>query len=112
MKIADYIHLYLNCDTNWGKLVGIDNTTYTVVKNGEMIKLDHSQSLKPILRKLGSMTNDESAELNKRGISIGQRKGYSYTPLAILYLLSKHFDLFNLIEEGLAIESTKTISSS
>jgi hypothetical protein len=33
--------------------------------------------------------------------------GYKYSPETFLWLLSKHFDLFGLIEAGLAIDKTK-----
>lgn len=37
MKIADYLHLYLGCDTNKGKLAGINGSTcFTLSKNGEI----------------------------------------------------------------------------
>lgn len=108
MKIEDYLHLYLGCDTNNGKLVGINgNTCFILSQNGEINLEDlnnKNQSIKPILRKFSDMSNHESTELNKRGISIGQRKGYSFTPDAILYLLTLRIDLFNLIAEGLAID--------
>ncbi|MEP6951706.1 MAG: hypothetical protein ABI863_20610 [Ginsengibacter sp.] len=108
MKIKDYLHLYLGCDTNNGKLVGINETTcFILLENGETKYEDlnnNNQLIKPILRKFSDMSINESTELNKRGISIGQRKGYSFTPDAILYLLTLRIDLFNLIAEGLAID--------
>ncbi len=105
MKIDDYIHLYLGCNTNEGKLVGINQTSYLIQKeNGEIISINKSQLIKPILRKLSNMSSNESEELNKKGVSIGQRKGYSFTPEAVYYLLSLKIDIFYLIEEGLAIE--------
>ena len=105
MKINDYIHLYLGCNTNEGKLVGIYQTTYLIQKeNGEIIAINKSESIKPILRKLRDLNSNESEELNRKGISIGQRKGYNFTPEAIHYLLSLKIDIFNLIGEGLAIE--------
>jgi hypothetical protein len=108
MKIEDYLHLYLGCDTNNGKLVGINGSVCIILKQNGEIKHenlnDTNQSLKPILRKFSDLSLDESTELNKRGISIGQRKGYSFTPEAILYLLTLRIDLFNLIATGLAID--------
>jgi hypothetical protein len=108
MKIEDYLHLYLGCDTNSGKLVGINGSTcFILSRNGEINQEDlnsKNQSIKLILRKFNDISINESAELNKKGISIGQRKGYSFTPDAILYLLTLRIDLFNLIAEGLAID--------
>jgi len=105
MKIDDYIHLYLGCNTNEGQLVGIYQETYLIRKaNNEVIAINKSESIRPILRKLNDLNSNESEELNRKGISIGQRKGYSFTAEAIHYLLSLKIDLFNLIENGLAIE--------
>ncbi len=108
MKIEDYLHLYLGCDTSHGKLVGINGSTcFILSKNGEINLADlndKSKSIKPILRRFGDMNNSESTELNNRGISIGQRKGFSFTPDAIIYLLNLRVDIFNLISEGLAID--------
>ena len=108
MKIEDCLHLYIGCDTNHGKLVGINGSTcFILSQNGEINLGDlnnKNHSIKPILRKFSDMSISESTELNKRGISIGQRKGYSFTPEAILYLLTLRIDLFNLIAEGLAID--------
>lgn len=60
------------------------------------------------MRKFSDLTIDESTELNKRGISIGQRKGYTFTPDAIVYLLNLRIDLFNLIAAELAIDVNQT----
>jgi len=112
MKIEDYLHLYLGCDTNNGKLVGINGGTCFILSGkGEITQQDlyeNHHSIKPLLRKFSDISPDESSELNKRGISIGQRKGYSFTPDALLYLLSLRIDLFNLIGEGIAIDLNKT----
>jgi len=108
MKIEEYLHLYLGCDTNYGKLVGIKGSIcFILSQTGEISQEDlnnRNQSIKPILRKFGDLSITESSELNNRGISIGQRKGYSFTPDAVLYLLNLHVDLFNLITNGLAID--------
>jgi hypothetical protein len=112
MKIENYLHLYLGCDTNNGKLVGINGSTcFILSQNGEINQGDlnnKNHSIKPILRKFSDLNIHESTELNKRGVSIGQRKGFSFTPDAILYLLTLRIDLFNLIAEGLAIDCNQS----
>ena len=112
MKIENYLHLYLGCDTNYGKLVGIKGSMcFILSQNGEINQEDlnnGNQAIKPILRKFSDLSIIESTELNNRGISIGQRKGYSFTPDAVLYLLNLHIDLFNLIANGLAINSNQS----
>jgi hypothetical protein len=104
MKIEDYLHFYLGRNTNKGLLVGISMTSYYIDVNGETIAIDKHESIKPILRTMRSLTADEIEQLHLKGLSIGQRKGFSFTPEAIVYLLSLGIDIFNLINEGLAIE--------
>lgn len=105
MKVDDYLHFYLGCNTNEGKLVGIYQTNYLIQKeDGGIIAINKIELVKPILRKLRDLNSNEREELNKKGVSIGQRKGYSFTPEAIYYLLSLEIDIFNLIEEELAIQ--------
>lgn len=62
----------------------------------------YPQDLKPILRPLSSMTEEEQEEYNKRK----QRKGFMAQVHAdnTLWLLSRGFDLFGLIDKGLAIK--------
>ena len=66
---------------------------------------DSQPEIKLFLRKISDLNIEESAELNKRGLNIGRPRGYSFSPEAILYLLSLRIDLFNLIGNGLAIET-------
>jgi hypothetical protein len=91
----------------------------------------------PILRPLSSMTEEEAIEVARvseweghfRDVKVTKSKfddlivswdgmpesreefnatgEFFYCAEQFLYLLSKHFDLFNLIEEGLAIDATK-----
>ena len=56
MKIEDYLHLYLGCDTNHGKLVGINrNICFMLSQNREINPAnlsEQSQTIKPIFRNL------------------------------------------------------------
>lgn len=81
MQLSDYEHLYKGASYVDGKLV---------------------------LRKLSDMTFEESDELKKVECKFHNTP---YKPISdwaykIDWLLSKHFDLFNLIGEGLAIDKT------
>ena len=127
-KIEDYIHLYLGCDVeldNSGskvvkKLVavgGVDDYAYCKLRLGTPEKgivhatLLREKRVKLILRPLSDMTDVEHRELMKicfedefqtlalAPVGCGCPKGFAY-------LLSKHFDLFGLIEAGLAIDAT------
>jgi hypothetical protein len=98
--IKDYLHLYLGCEC-----LGNNGKPYT-------LKPSHFPSNwkeginghKPILRPLSDMTEEEKKDYNNRK----QRKGHMAQVHAYntLWLLSKHFDLFGLITDGLAIDKT------
>lgn len=111
-EIKDYLHLYLWCmlKTEFGQSVLYADNIYRA-KN---------LNWKPILRPLSDITEEEEFEMTEiTGLFIGSgfikaikenskyvidvRNSFEVTR----YLLSKHFDLFNLIEEGLAIDKTK-----
>lgn len=64
--------------------------------------MDIPGGVKPILRKISSMTEEEQDE---SGILYPDH-GSRWSPKQIHYLLSHGFDLFNLIEENLAIDSS------
>ena len=107
-SIAYYLRFYLGCQTDKGKLVGLDsNAAYTESGNGainrhDMLAADFT--LKPYLKRLNKLTESQSLELINQGFSIGRPKGYSFSPEAFLYLLSLNVDLFGLIDAGMAEE--------
>jgi hypothetical protein len=107
MKIDTYLHLYIGADTNFGKLVGINqDTCFLLSENGKIDQrsISGSNTVKPLLKRINKLTPEQSIELNKRGLSIGRPKGYSFAPDAFLYLLGIRVDLFGLIDNELAIE--------
>lgn len=166
-KLKNYLHYYLGCQvrTSTGKLTltGINvsdfyHTAEAIVLNGNVSHKTDIIGLKPILRPLFSITEEEFEELviitmsahnlpeadriSKKElhtrllldklpeylmaeISLRCFEGYfilnpdgsiniedeneedqpvSNQPMAIDYLLKKHFDLFGLIEAGLAVK--------
>jgi len=155
-KLKDYLHLFLGCECMW-KVFGDDDIEFK--KSSIDLKiLDRVYDrqpfvIKPILRPLSSMTEDECGDiytierdrfLGHKTIDFDVRKsdnGFVVTRIDLLddrlmigfygqiykiiedgtsphiepirnqheitrYLLSKHFDLFGLIESGLAIDKT------
>ncbi len=107
MKANEYMHLYIGCDTNLGKLVGVNERKYFIqLANGEIMErgLDEKQPAKLLLRKISDLNLAESTELSSKGFSIGRPRGYSFSPEAILYLISLRIDIFNLIANDLSIE--------
>ena len=107
MKMNEYLHLYLGCGTNFGKLIGVHVNSCVIQKDtGEVFEKSFSDEhpLKLLLRKISDLTGEESETLNKKGLNIGRPRGYSFSPEAILYLLNLRIDIFNLIAAGLATE--------
>ena len=120
-ELKDYLHLYLGCD------VYMDNPHAAFHK--DTLDVDLLERLyndlpmkcyKLILRPLSDMTEDEEKYVGL-GLKAGTanasmlKSGYfhSTTPKVFYYLLSKHFDLFGLIESGLAVNAAeiKSVSS-
>lgn len=112
----DYLHLYLGCDIR-------NNITGTIVKlnSGWLHELrSNSYELndwKLILRPLSDMTEEEAKDCHnlttiQKSIDGKDVIGYYrenepfLEPIQFAFLLSKHFDLFGLIDAGLAIDKT------
>jgi hypothetical protein len=128
MEIKDCLHLYLGC-------LGLGGSGCAVVLNGnayDLIMRDE-MTFKPILRPLTDMTigefrgaaeittpkdkleeaTNEQFQAAHNEIIIGTFDGLDFegVPSKIVfeltrYFLSKHFDLFGLIDAGLAIDAT------
>jgi len=123
-KIQDYLHYYIGCRVKAapfggqphrleeGKLVGIN------INDIVHVKLDNWQSVadvtislvKPILRKIGDFTNHEKEEYNsligKTTDGVHSIIIHYDTPETFHYLLKLGFDLFDLIDPGLAIDAS------
>lgn len=135
--IENILHLYLGCDVKHNdsshvfKLTGYDISTGQITLHGKCdIYCKLTADYKPILRPLDSMTEEEAITLYdemfpdvqrrddfKAKIIIDQvtRTGVYYEgKVSIMdyvnwfpWLLSKSFDLFGLIDSGLALDATK-----
>jgi hypothetical protein len=107
-KIAQYLPFYLGCNSNKGKITGINQNCISVQSaENNIIEYDIDNAdfiIKPYLRNLHSLTKDESTQLINKGMNIGRPKGYSFHPDAFLYLLTMRIDIFGLIESGLAVD--------
>jgi hypothetical protein len=117
-EIKDYLHLYLGCECmtpkGIGKLFRYDietNWTWCVfgIMGPEFEDSGHIENVKPILRPLSDMSEEEKIELKLNVVqasTINHASEIMWTFEQVRILLSKHFDLFNLIGEGLAIDKT------
>ncbi|MBA2329753.1 MAG: hypothetical protein H0V91_09050 [Flavisolibacter sp.] len=101
-----FVHLYLGCNSNMGKFVGINKNVLLIQsrenENVEYQKMQLGKELFLYLRKLESLTSNQSKELINQGISIGRPHGYTFSNKGFLYLLSLHVDLFGFIKSGIA----------
>lgn len=118
-RIEDFLHLHLGCMIeldNGGSKVrnrkliavgGVDDEPYVKLRLGAAGKDQYVHSvllkenrIKPILRRLESMTEDEHQEWIKIKFNDDFKLKRLYTDAdynSFKWLLSKHFDLFDLI---------------
>src|SRR5690606_24598318 len=69
-----------------------------------------SDHVKLILRRLSDMSEEENQEWAETNGALGNCSRYEDEANATVYLLSKGFDLFGLIDSGLAIDA-KTLTN-
>ena len=106
-RIDKYIHFYIGCSTNRGKLIGVKPDCLLVRAEGEDdITEYHTQllgnSVFLYLQQLNDLSELQSKELIKRGIAIGRPNGYTFSNEGFMYLICLHVDLFGLIRSGYA----------
>jgi len=113
-EIKDYLHLYLGCEVLCDKA-----TSGSIILNGHLIDsaLTVGATITPLLRPLSSMTEEEMQECgnmeynfsNDPELNTWDYKAFEtlLSPEQFAWLLKRRFDLFNLIESGLAIDKTK-----
>lgn len=117
--LKDYLHFHVPCKclrTDTGKevrLIGIDDLDVNWHPDDKCVRFEGGlewkwsaveTSIKPILRPLSSMTSQEASELalidREPELTWASRQAEK-----IKHLLKKGFDVFGLIEKGLAISS-------
>jgi len=114
MNIKDYLHLYLGCEIELeykGKKIieRLDSINLRTGRIDTKTFVDFDFDVKPILRPLSDMTEEERRQwldfrLNSR---IEPERSFQLSEaMRTKFLLSKYFDLFGLIEAGLAIDAT------
>lgn len=125
IEIKDVIHLYLGCQMmEYDEVFQLDMVTYDgFYAHGEFHQFGslNDGAFKPILRPLSDMTEEESYEAWKiagdhphhRGVvnyisafmnpGTDLDMGLVEWALVVKYFLSKHFDIFNLHEQGLCL---------
>ena len=132
--IKDYLHLYLGCEVESphgvGTLLSVTNYNHVTV-NADGDTYFKTDEVKPILRPLSDIRPKEVANLigvydlavekanyespffqiQYRDENNEQQFKHTYlahlNPEQFVFLLSNQFDIFELIESGLAIDKTK-----
>ena len=102
-EIKDYLHLYLGCigRGDSGAAIFLSADTLSKINRGDI-------SFRPILRNLSDMTTEELELFADLNIKSDYKNVYEKQAEITRFLLSQEFDLFGLIEAGLAIDKTKT----
>ena len=112
MNIKDYLHLYLGCYWSNGK--------HSVLLSPHNMYDGTYSDFKLVLRPLSDMTDGERRDYLDikqpySGFDVLHANGsHDYTEwingFKFQFLLYRRFDLFGLIEAGLAIDKTKVVS--
>jgi len=107
--IKDYLHLYLGCQMGYASHHEPQNATYTLTVENFKEAIEFGDPIH--LRPLSSMTEDEKTDAVYPMLygltTLEGDENIGQSAELTKYLLSKHFDLFQLIEAGLAIDATK-----
>jgi hypothetical protein len=105
-RLEKYIHFYIGCNTNKGKLIGMKEKCI-IIQSEESIEEYDINVLGNILflhlQNLNELSEAQSKELINRGIAIGRPNGYTFSNEGFFYLISLHVDLFGLIKSGYAV---------
>jgi hypothetical protein len=106
-RLDKYIHFYIGCDTNKGKLVGVKHESLLVQAEGEQGIVEYDTELLGndiflYLQRLDDLSEGQSKELIKRGMAIGRPNGYTFSKEGFFYLISLNVDIFGLINSGYA----------
>lgn len=109
---ALYIGQKIQTPDGIGVLCGANNDGIVCVEFGAMcpdfVLSHHVSHVKPILRRLSSLTESERITGNVWALDKERYPNHPsgfYTPMEFAYLLSLGFDLFGLIDSGAAIDA-------
>jgi hypothetical protein len=118
-ELKDYLHLYLGCEVfiesysfmNGNKREKLIDKLTEVGINGRIDCEKYTPpdgDVKLVLRPLSDMTEEEKTEMmqQKHKYDTGNSMSHTITDHAyrVHWAINKHFDLFGLIEAGLAID--------
>lgn len=117
-NIKDYLHLYLGCECIVKEpgesafksvLEGIQRGKFLLKEYGHLL-LWEAAEIKPVLRPLSDMTEHESNMGDEIMNAFNENdpiEAFQGMANMTMMLLKQGFDLFGLIESGLALDKTK-----
>lgn len=129
--LRDYLPFYFGCEVRTpdrkmggdkihygraGTFIGFTDHTRLHCRIGHRAEPEGQVNvfmLQPVLRNLSDMTDEENRFCNElvNGCPVNDNPNPMYwTPAQFVYLLKQGFDLFGLIESGLAIEKKELIT--
>jgi len=103
-KFSEVAHLYVGCKVSFENACGEIGRVKTL-DAGILSCIIQGSNYKPILYPLSSMSEGQIQEIERINDEVkGIAESYAS---ATLFMTSQHFDLFNLIENGEAIDGSK-----
>ena len=114
--IKDYLHLYLGCEVLWEIEHESASEGGTEILDGHLVETAKAglRIVKPVLRHLSDMIEEDCNLLGwdyKYQGKIISHRAENLFPEEVRILLKQGFDLFGLIEAGLALDKTKYLKS-
>lgn len=116
-KFKTVAHLYLGCKIQTNEGIGtfdeLSLTGTNPITSHNLVRayLNFTQ-VKPVLRRLETMTEEEMEAyhaIEDRANILGnpdrEIQSRAYSPVSLVYLLSRRFDLFGLIDSGEAVNA-------
>lgn len=115
-ELKDYLHLYIGCEVldlkkdETARLIAVVDrfkTRSAQVEYPEYTAFKYIEEIKPILRRIESMTQDEEREMHSLEKSFEDKVHLNIELYAAMtkWYCDKHFDLFGLIDASLAIDA-------
>lgn len=108
-NLKDVIHLYIGCEVKKSNKTE-DDIVDTYALTPEVLWYAIEQEDKPLLRPLSDMTDEETRQYKNIRIKFYSDNECEKNAARFQWLLSRHFDLFGLIESGQALDKTKEVA--
>lgn len=110
-ELKDCLPFYLGCQCRvWNNVINDFGAWRKMTCSDLNLFLNHNAKCEIALRPLNDMTEEEKKEIfydeDDETVIKATIENVIFSPDEFKFLLSKHFDLFGLIEAGLAVDKT------